>query len=331
MSTPWMSLSLPTVSVTAGPQWAQSINDALSTVDRHDHSPGLGKLIRSASLSIDADVSWGGYNLTNLRSVRLANQSVALSGLTDVGCVFESGGDLYYRNASGQNVQVTSGSGLNASSVGAIGGDFVTSGAAVTYLSASKSFIFTQATNQAASLDAGNVILREPGVSSAKGVTLQSPSALAADYNLILPAAVPAATLPLVMAASGQVSAMVLTSAQVGPITTSWIDSNFANQIGIATGSITWGTNYSGTYRLTRTGNGIVVFNATIARAVGAGTVALTLPVGFRPGFALRVMVACPTAGTSYPGTIGTNGQVSLDDSSTISGFGLNVTFLAEN
>lgn len=206
--TPYMNLSLPTVSVTTGPGWASQINAALTALDAHTHAPGSGVAISAAALSIDGDVSWAGHNLTTLRTARFQNLGAPPALGTDIACLAVAGGNLYYINASGQAVQVTAGAALNAASIGAIGGDYSTSGASETYTSASKTFTFLQAASTWANIDVGNVVIRQPGVTSPHGITLQSPASLAADYALTLPASLPASTKILAVSNTGIVSAV---------------------------------------------------------------------------------------------------------------------------
>jgi hypothetical protein len=115
MTTTNMSLSLPTVSVTAGPTWASQLNAALETIDVHDHSSGKGVRITPAGMTIDDDLDFDGNNIDDLRALRLGNQSSALGSASDVRCVYVYGGDLYYNNASGTQIQLTSGAQVSAS------------------------------------------------------------------------------------------------------------------------------------------------------------------------------------------------------------------------
>lgn len=116
-TTTYMGMVLPTVSVTLGPQWATELNAALAVADAHDHSSGKGKQVPSSGLNINADVSWGGYNVTSLKSARYTSQGSPLGGASDVNCVYVSSGNLYYNNASGTQIQLTSGGSLNVAGI----------------------------------------------------------------------------------------------------------------------------------------------------------------------------------------------------------------------
>ncbi len=203
-----MLLSLPTVSVTSGPEWAAQLNAAFELIDAHDHSTDKGTKITPSGLNINADLEFNSNDAIELRSTRFDNQGSALIAVNDIRCVYVVGGDLYYNNSSGTAIQLTAGAGLNAASLGGIGGDFATSSAAVTYIDSNDTFFFTQASNTPANLNAGSVIIREPVASSA-GITIKSPIALGGAYNFILPTGLPSSgqTKILTIDSSGQVGA----------------------------------------------------------------------------------------------------------------------------
>ena len=201
-----MSLLLPIVSTTIGPLWASEINNALILVDEHDHSPGKGVPVTSAGISLNGDLPFNSYNATTIRSTRYINNLTPLALPSDLSAIYVSGGNLYYNNEIGQQVQITAGAGLNAASIGAIGGDYGTSTASVFYTSATQTFTFWQDANTPAILDTGPIILR-PTTVSPFGITLQAPTAIAADYTVTLPLSAPASTKILTMDSTGTVAA----------------------------------------------------------------------------------------------------------------------------
>ena len=186
MPTTNMGMTLPSVSVTVGPTYATQINTALDVIDDHDHSSGNGVLITPAGLNINADLNFNSNDPYNLRSARFDTQSAALAVGTDIRCVYVVNGDLYYNNSSGTAVQITSGSGLNASSIGGIGGDYATSTASVSYSNTTKVFSFTQSSGVTAFIACGSLKIYE-NVSSANPVTLASPTSLAGAVTSTLP------------------------------------------------------------------------------------------------------------------------------------------------
>ncbi len=189
-TTPLMNLVLPTVGSEPGPDWASDLNSAFEAVDAHDHTSGNGALIPSAGININSDLGFNGYNATLLRSARLSSQAASLSEATDKNCLSVVLGDLYYNNGSGTAIQLTSGSGLNAASIGGIGGDYATSTASVSYSDTTKVFSFTQSSGVTAKMSFGDIALYE-NAASANPITIKSPSSLASSYTLTLPPFLP--------------------------------------------------------------------------------------------------------------------------------------------
>lgn len=205
MTTPSMDLSLPTVSSTLGPTWASQINAALQKIDAHDHTANKGVRLPSAALNLDAALPFNGYDATLLRTTRFSEQAAALSLSTDLGCVYNVGGDLYWNNGDGTAVQITDGAALSATSLGGISG--LPSGTASAAFAAA-TFTFRSATNQASTMDVGPVVIRDTAT-SANGIKVKSPVGLASDYDLTLPAVLPAVTSFLRMTTAGVVAADV--------------------------------------------------------------------------------------------------------------------------
>lgn len=232
MITPYMSLSLPDPSITLGPDWASELNASLEVVDAHNHAPGSGSLVPVAGLNMNEDLSLAGYNTTQARSYRMVNHAAALSESTDLGCLFEAGGELYYRDASGNAVQLTASGALNAASIGGIGGDYTTSTASLAYSSTTKKFTFLQAANTAAIIDCGNIVVRK-NTASSNGITIAPATAIAADWTLTLPAAAPASTVLVQIDSSGNMSLSntVATLETSGDLTIGSIQATSANKV----------------------------------------------------------------------------------------------------
>ena len=112
MATPFMNLDLPTPTVTLGPEWATELNAAMDTIDAHDHTNSKGALIPVAGLSIDSDLDFNAFSITNLKTVNLELQGSILDGASYINSVQVFDGDLYFTNGAGVAVQVTSGSSL---------------------------------------------------------------------------------------------------------------------------------------------------------------------------------------------------------------------------
>lgn len=107
-TTPDMQLILPDVSITPGPQWATLLNAAFNTIDAHDHSAGKGVQITPSSINMSSDLSFNQNDATDLRSVRLYNNLTFPVGVNDRTCLYSLNGELYYIDAAGNNIQLTS-------------------------------------------------------------------------------------------------------------------------------------------------------------------------------------------------------------------------------
>lgn len=198
-----MSLLLPVPGVDPGPQWGENLNASLSLIDQHDHSSGNGVQITPSGMNISSDLTIAGNNLTVIRTTRFDPQSAVLAGATDLNCVYCVGVDLYYNDGNGNQIQITDSGGV-AGSPGSISN--LTSPASAAYVSGSQTFVWQSAANTPANMDCGSVILRNITASS-KGVTLNAPAALAADYSVTFPAALPASQKFATLDASGNIAA----------------------------------------------------------------------------------------------------------------------------
>jgi len=201
-----MALILPTEASDTG-VWGSLINAALGLVDQHDHSPGKGvKVPLATAATVTADVPWssGGsfFSITNLKAVDFQPQ--ATSAVTAyAGALFmnSANNELTWRSSGGNNVQLTSGSTLNISGVGGIGGDYISVAALADYTDASDTYAFRQqlgaGVRQYARVAHGDLDLFEYKPQPTAGVPTtrvrhKSPASLAASYDLTWLAALPA-------------------------------------------------------------------------------------------------------------------------------------------
>lgn len=196
---PNMSLPVPVVGVEPGPDYATDQNTCFSILDAHDHTAGSGVQITPNAININATLPLNQNNLTLARSVRFFAQGSPIALPTDIGCLYESGVDLYYNDGSGNQIRMTQ-SGSIAGVSGSIGG--LVSPASATYVSATPAFVFQSAASTAAHLDGGSVILRNI-TSGSFGLTLAPPT-LASNYTLTLPP-IPATTKIMSMDSSGNI------------------------------------------------------------------------------------------------------------------------------
>lgn len=189
--TPNMNLVVPVPTEQSGPNWSFDLNASLTILDGHDHTPGSGVQVPTAGILINGDLSWNGaYNAVDLRSSRYTVNGSALALPSDLSCAYSSGtdGDLYWNDLNGNQIRITSG-GAVAGATGTITG--LPSGtASASFVSASGTFLFQQATSTAANIDVASVAIRYPGsypTPTGNYIQLQAPSSLSSGYALTLP------------------------------------------------------------------------------------------------------------------------------------------------
>lgn len=202
---PNMSLILPTLGGDSG-TWDDKLNAALTLVDAHDHTSGKGISIKTAAISIDADLSFGGYGATALGKAAFSAVT-ALSAGSKTLFVSSADNELYWRTNAGTNVKLTSGTTINVSLVGGIVGDYSSVGAEVAYDDANSRYTFKQqGTKPWARIASGPVRIYEFNTTETVYVELAVDAALAASYTLTLPAALPGAATIMQVSAAGVVS-----------------------------------------------------------------------------------------------------------------------------
>jgi hypothetical protein len=287
-TTPYVSMLLPIVSSTLGPEWASEINDAFELIDAHDHSSGKGVPVRPAGLYMDADLDFRSTNPKNMRSARFALQSSLLGGTDDVCCLYFQGADLYTNDAAGNQIQITSGGGI-AGSPGSISG--LASPASVVYTPGLKIFNFYSDSLVRAALACGPLTIAD-AVASGKGVTISAPSGLISNYALELPAGLPASTQVLTLSPAGLIAA----SGASTPI------------------AITPASNWSagpGGFTYWKDAFGVVHIAGYVIPSAGSGIVFGTLPAGYRPNQTLAVPIVDNSAAINW-GIIDTSGDMSM-------------------
>lgn len=226
-----MSLPIPSVGTTAGPTWATDVNTCLNIIDAHDHSSGSGVLITPSGMNINGDLPFASNSVTGLKKAAFNSQSGALTGTNFLSFI---SGNLYVNDSSGNQIPITSGGGV-AGSPGSIGS--LASPAAATYSAGSKLFTWTADSGKAAAMDNGAITIRETNVASAKGITISSPTSLAADYNLTLFTALPGSTSYVNCDASGNLGTVSANTIAAG-MTSTGADAIAASMSSTGTGSI---------------------------------------------------------------------------------------------
>lgn len=192
-TTPLMGLDVPTAGAggTQGPDYATDLVAVFDKLDSHDHSVGNGAQIGVAGLTIDADLGIGAFNMQNIRSLRLNNQTVALSDPNDLRNLYSVNGDLYFNDGAANQIRLTAAGALNAASIGGIGGDYASSTASVSYSDTTKVFSFTQDSGITAKMAFGDILLSE-NVLSAPAITIRSPVSLGGAYSVVMFTGLPA-------------------------------------------------------------------------------------------------------------------------------------------
>lgn len=202
MSTPYMNLILPVVGPlgTQGPDWANEINTALTLIDQHDHSSGLGKQITPAGININQTLQMNSQQLSEIASLALDNLS---SQPASANLIYEYAGELYFNDANANQVQLTLGGTINVASVGTISGDYGGSNPAnVSFSNITDTYLFTKAPGVTGSIACGPVSIYQ-NASSSYYAKFQQNVAQASNLDWTLPVDYPATKLPIKSSASG--------------------------------------------------------------------------------------------------------------------------------
>lgn len=195
--------------------WDTLLSTLFLLIDAHDHSTGKGVTVKTAGISINADLSYSSSgNFYALKDVKALDfqPSTAASMTSYAGALFVNSSDsnnLYFRTQSGTNVRITNGTQLDITVAGGIGGDYTAVGAEVAFSDANKEYAFKQdgAPKPWAALRSGPLRVAELDTTDSVYVEIATPAALAGTYTITLPTAAPAATSILQMTSAGVVSA----------------------------------------------------------------------------------------------------------------------------
>lgn len=211
-----MSLVLPTPGDTQD-TWGVVLNTLLGLVDAHDHTVGKGVKVPSGGLNINANLSFGGFALTNLLGAGFT--PAAPGSVTSFADLFfvnsADSNNLYFRNHTGSNIRITNGSTLDITLVGGIGGDYSSVGALEDFDDASDTYRFRQQVStlvrqfaKITSADLKLVEYKAAGVTPvpSNGVTLKSPAALVGGYTVTFLGALPSGVSGLFVDSAGQLS-----------------------------------------------------------------------------------------------------------------------------
>lgn len=214
MSTPNMGLALPTDHGSTD-VWGPLLETVFGLIDSHNHATGQGVKIGTSGLQIDGDLSFlyaaSPKAARDLRAVNFDEVAPATVNPSLPGSLFVSSADheLHFLDASLRDVKVTNAGAVNVSIVGGIGGDYSAAGALFSFDDATDRYLAQQQGSPRpwAGIAIGNLDLYEQAASIVNRVRLKSPAALAASYDVTMPAALPGSTQMLQLSAAGAVTA----------------------------------------------------------------------------------------------------------------------------
>lgn len=181
---PNMALSIPSVGSEPGPNYAIDINNCLTTLDQHDHSPGRGVMITPAGININVDLAINSNNLVGAGSLSFTALSAATSTTQALSVAPGSESpaiqDLWYTDSAGNKVQITS-NGQVFATIANIPGE--------SYNPVTGVFTWKQGAGSTtpANFDIGSVTIRPNIAATSNGITISPPAAIASQYTLTLP------------------------------------------------------------------------------------------------------------------------------------------------
>jgi hypothetical protein len=108
-TTPNMSLTKPDVGTEAGPLWATLLNACMDLIDAHDHSSGKGPKVTQAGINITGTLEVNAQAITEI--ARLVMHPLSAIDAVN-GSMQMVNGELYFRDNSGNNVQLTASGGI---------------------------------------------------------------------------------------------------------------------------------------------------------------------------------------------------------------------------
>lgn len=105
-----MSLDLPVVSSTLGPEWASLLNAAQELIDAHDHTAGKGVKVTPAGLLMNAILDMAGYGIGDANAFQMRSRGSADTSSDALGSIQAISNNLYFVNSAGDSIQLTDGS-----------------------------------------------------------------------------------------------------------------------------------------------------------------------------------------------------------------------------
>jgi hypothetical protein len=310
---------------TAGPGFAVTMNGAVQAcIDAIETGVST-----SVGLTVDSNVDCAGYELQDLGALKLNNKG---SSFADSAAIYIRESELWFNDSSGNQVRITLGGSLDATSLGGIGGDYGGGDpAAVVYTAVSSKYVFTQDPGVPASLETGTIRLL-PLSAGGNAISITSPAPGSA-YNLTLPSAPPASTSLVTMSSVGTLATTrtpsvdtVTASASMTTPTITLTDP--APRHGEATlhmhasaaqvGNAGTGANMNGQYWTTSDASGILYFPVQLA--VGERIKSVSVYVrGSASAITVALMRQSATAGTLTSIASGSSSLVAADQTVNLS------------
>lgn len=193
--TPNMNLIIPVPGQDPGPDWANNLISSLTIVDAHTHLNGTGVPITPAAININSPLLMNGFTLSATGSVLFATQTTTPANLN----LYVDSPDLFFVDGNGNNVQMTLGGAVNATSSG------ISSGSA-TAAFVGGALVVDSTTNTPGNVQCGSVLIGN-NVASSNFITLSAPNSLASSYPLVLPA-IPSQTNVMTVDTSGNMGSV---------------------------------------------------------------------------------------------------------------------------
>lgn len=174
-NSPFMGFPLSVIGSSTGLEWEQNVNQALTTIDGHNHTSGSGVQIPPGGLNINTALPFNNQQATDLQAVVFTPQT----SLATYYGLYSIGTDLYFNDGAGNVIQITKSGNVNATASG------IASGTATAGFS-SGVLVVNSATSTPGNIQAGSYLMGD-GTTDGYFVTL-SPPTLSSSYDLVLPA-----------------------------------------------------------------------------------------------------------------------------------------------
>jgi hypothetical protein len=170
-----MALVIPVPTQELGPNWAYDWNASLTILDGHSHVAGSGVFITPAAININANLAMNDFFLAMTGAVVFLPQNSTPPNDS----LYVLGVDLHFIDGNGNDIPLTAGGVVNATSSG------ISSGTATAQFIGGM-LVVDSAPLTPANIQAGSYLMGN-NVASSNFVTLQPQNPIASSYSLTLP------------------------------------------------------------------------------------------------------------------------------------------------